>query len=76
MKTSEVKNQMIADLKEKASLHIENQISLLWGYAKEWAKKKCYEMGGSYASFGKHISVHLIVNECHHRFDISFEEIQ
>lgn len=72
MTTEELKQQMVAHLKMRSNY----DISMLWGESKYWAKKKGYEMGGSYSSVGDHISVHLIVNKNHHRFNITLEEIK
>lgn len=52
------------------------EISELWGYAKTYAKYNCFEMGGSYASFGKDITVILVKNDIRERFKISLEEVK
>ncbi len=52
------------------------EISVLWGYAKTYAKQNGYEMGGSYASFGKDITVILLKDGIRERFEISLEEVK
>lgn len=52
------------------------EISELWGYAKTYAKNTCFEMGGSYASFGDHISVILLKDGIQERFKVSLEEVK
>ncbi len=61
-------------------VHLQKQgiteISELWGYAKTYAKQNCYEMGGSYASFGDEISVILVKDDIREEFKISLEEVK
>ncbi len=67
-------------LKKQFVDHLKTQgitdINVLWGVAKAFAKKKFYEMGGSYASFGKAITVHLLIKSKQHSFEISLEEVK
>ena len=65
-----MKTDLINYLKTK---HIYDVYSL-WGEAKTYYKDKCIEMGGSYASWSKDISVTLNICGKLERFKVSIDE--
>lgn len=69
---SEMKERMLTYLRAQ---HI-TEIDMLWSYAKTFANQQGFEMGGSYASFGKDITVILLKDGIRERFEISLEEVK
>ena len=68
-----VKQTLIEHLKD---CYIDNDIDKLWGETKSWFKSKLIEMGGSYASFGKEITVRVKINDDIITFKVSLKEVQ
>lgn len=71
-KVFDPKNQLIEYLKKQ---NIDNSVTSLWNYAKEWAENNKYVMGGSYASWGTEISVNLKIKEEQYRFNITLKQV-
>lgn len=69
---SHLKSELVEHLKTK---EIED-VNSLWGEAKDYYKSRLIEMGGSYASFGKDITVTLKLLKEVVRFDVSIAECQ
>jgi len=67
-----VREELISHLKTR---YINNDINRLWGETKSWFKDRLIEMGGSYASFGKDISVRAILNKKEIEFKVSLKEV-
>ena len=71
-----------ADLKEELVNYLKTKgiddITSLWGYSKDFYNKQLREMGGSYASWGKSISVRLNnpINNTPIRFDVALDEVR
>ncbi len=65
-----LKEELIRYLKTKHISDVHN----LWGETKSYYKNRLIEMGGSYASFGNHISVKLSINGNTYSFNVSLSE--
>ena len=70
---ADLKAELVAHLKTK---HIDD-IASLWGNAKSYYNAQLREMGGSYASWGKSISVRLNnpINTPPIRFSVALDEV-
>ena len=67
-----LKPHMVEYLQGKGITNIDD----LWSYAKTFASTNGYQIGGSYASFGKDISVSLLKNDTRETFKITLEEVK
>lgn len=67
-----MKETLITYLKTK---HIDGVVGL-WFEAKAYYQGKLIEMGGGYASFGKHISIILNIDGEITRFKVNLDEIK
>lgn len=73
--TESLKDSIVYYLNKLNRKSIKTDISALWSEVKSWCKNKCYEMGGSYASWQTEISVVIVIDSQKFRFTIAFSEL-
>jgi hypothetical protein len=70
------KNSIIHHLDNLNRPSIKTDIHALWGEVKSWCENKHHVMGGSYASYGKEISVIIKIDPRQFRFPVAFSELK
>lgn len=72
MTAEQIKAQFVEHLKQQA---IKDALDL-WGYAKDFARRNLWVMGGSYASFSEKVSIRLLIGGLSYQFNITLSEVQ